>query len=125
MPRQQQKPSTAPNSSSQHRRPEHLLLQPLQTAVLDIPAEPGKETVSLVLDSYDPDTGLFLTAFRLVVRTSFGKDRLHEVASIPIAETKAPDDRLMHVAQLPQAAYRLRVEHSGSRSFAYSVSTPE
>lgn len=124
MPFQQLLPSAARTSSQTTDKLGRLhgpMLPPQLTAVLDVTAVPGTDTVTLVIEEFNPSTGGFNEVFRCAARAEIGKDVLHVAPGVPIARPAADAGTLLHSANHPVAQYRLRVEHSDEGEFTYSL----
>jgi len=87
-------------------------------AVLDVTAVPGVDTVQLVIEGKDSQSGAYYTILAAVARSGVGRDVLTVHHGITVAANVSASDVLPDV-------YRARVVHSAGTSFTYSLGIVE
>jgi hypothetical protein len=107
--------------SEQRGRLHGPMLPPQLTAVLDVTAVPGGDSVSLVVDAFDPRRGQYMPLFRCAARTAIGKDVLHLAEGCPLLAPATAAGTVLHSGGAVLALFRVRVEHSGAGAFTYSL----
>ncbi len=88
------------------------------TAVIDVTAVPGAQTVQLVIEGKDPASGKYWTLLQSTARSTTGTEVLQVGPGLPVTANVSAN------AAVPQD-YRIRVVHSGGGSFTYSVSAAD
>ena len=88
------------------------------TAILDVTAVPGTDTVQLVIEGKDPQSGKYYTLLSAAARSTAGTDVLTIGPGVAtVANVSA--------AGVVPSIYRTRVVHSAGTSFTYSLSSSE
>jgi hypothetical protein len=88
------------------------------TAVLDVTAVPGTDTVQLVIEGKDPASGKYYTLLQGAARSTIGTDVLTVAPGITVTANQS-------AAAVIPPVYRARVVHSAGSNFTYSVSVRE
>jgi hypothetical protein len=128
MPFQQLLPSAARTSSQTITQLGHVQLQSAPrrqvTLVLDVTAVPGTDTVQLVVEHLDA-AGRVSSAFAAAPRVAAGKDIMTLGEGQPIVKPTAAAGPLHHSGPVVLGLYQVRVVHSGSGSFTYSLTAAD
>ena len=88
------------------------------TAVLDVTAVPGVDTVQLIVEGRDPGTGKYYTLLSAAARAGAGTDVLTIAPGIAVTANVSAN------AVVP-SVYRVRVAHSAGTNFTYAISVRE
>lgn len=87
-------------------------------AVIDVTAVPGVDTVQLIIEGKDPQSGGYYTILAQVAQAGAGRYVLTVLPGIAAAANVSASDSLPDV-------YRARVVHSAGTNFTYSLSLTE
>jgi hypothetical protein len=88
------------------------------TAILDVTAVPGVDTVQLIIEGKDPLSGKYYTVLQGATRVATGTDVLTVAPGITVTAN-------VSAAAVVPSVYRVRVIHSAASNFTYSVSVRE